>query len=357
MAEGFQRKTYVDIVEDMQARAKEVFGDNINLADSSPLGMYIQAIAWELSVAWEEMERSHYSHYAQYATGQDLDNIVNNFGRKRFLGTKAVAEIVVEGDAGAVIPAGFRVSTGDDFVFESLERHTLTGGKRTIAVKAVASGIEYNVPSNTINEIVNPTPGVDSVINPEDATGGMGIETDDDLRERHLEALKEPITGDNVAQYRVWAREVEGVGNLRVLPTTPRPGVVTLILSDVNGHPVNDEVIKGVEEHIEDVRPVSAGVVVESAVSKAINISATVRLSEGFDKADVIEEFEEAIREHFKGVALKEKYISFAQIGRLLLDTAGTFDYQDLLVNSASGSVELAENEVPELKDVTIEVI
>lgn len=357
MVEGFERKTYTEIINDMESKAEEVFGDNIQLDTSSPLGMYIRAIAWELSVAWEEMEQSHFSHYTQYATGQDLDNIVNNFGRKRFLGKKAVAEITIEGEIDVVIPEGFKVSTANDLVFETTEEIRLRSVETKVTAQAVEPGPEYNVPSQTIVEVMNPITGINSVVNYESATGGTSVETDDNLRERHLQALREPATGDNVAQYKSWAREVEGVGNLKVLPTTPTAGFVTLILSDVNGSVANSEIVEAVERHIEAVRPVNAGVVVESASAKKISVTAAIRLATGYEVSDVKNEFEKNVKEHFRGIALKESYISFAQIGRLLLDTAGTTDYRTLLLNKKSESFELAYNEVPVLESIVFEVI
>ena len=46
---GFRRKTYNEILEDMEARAKELFGESVNLSERSPLGMFLQTIAWELT--------------------------------------------------------------------------------------------------------------------------------------------------------------------------------------------------------------------------------------------------------------------------------------------------------------------
>lgn len=357
MAEGFRRKTYVEIVADMEAKAREVFGDNISLEESSPLGMYIRSTAWELSIAWEEMERSHYSHYGQWATGQDLDNIVANFGRKRFAGTKATVDLSFEGDIGAIVPVGFRVSTANDLTFETVEDIELTGVDDIVQAQAIEIGSKYNVPAEAITEIVNPEVDITDVINVTEALGGTDIETDDNLRERHLQAIREPVTGDNMAQYNQWAREVNGVGNLRVLPTTPSAGYTTLIIAASSGAVPSQELLTNVENYIEEVRPVNAGVVVEGAVAKNITISATIRLATGYELQPVKEEFERLVKEYFKSIAMKDSYVSYAQIGRLLLETTGMFDYQDLLLNAQAGNVELAQNEIPILSNVQFEVV
>lgn len=357
MSEGFRRKTFVEIVEDMEAKAREVFGDKINLEDSSPLGMYIKSIAHELSIAWDEMERSHYAHYAQWATGQDLDNIVENFGRKRFEGTKTTLDLAFEGEAGTRIPVGFRATTKTGLVFETLEETTIGEEGVTTRAQAVEIGTRYNVPIGVVDEIVNPLANVLEVSNTSEGVNGGGIETDDNLRERHLEALREPTTGDNVAQYKQWAKEVAGVGNLKVLPTTPSEGFVTLVLADSNGGVASEELVSEVEGYVDSVRPVNAGVVIESATEKEVVVDLSIQLVDGFNLGDVRDVATDIIEAYFKEVALIDNYVSYAQVGKLLLDVEGIQDYENLTLNATLGNVALDTRELPKLSSLDLEVI
>lgn len=357
MSVGFQRKSYVEIIEDMQGRAREVFGENINLSDSSPLGMYIQVIAWEISIVWDEIERSHYAHYAQWATDQDLDNLVSNFGRKRSVGTKAIVEVEFKGSSGVIIPEGFSVSTSNGLVFETVKELVLADDKGSVSAQALYVGTEYNIPIGSISEIVNPLSGVKEVINRTEALGGSGVETDDDLRERHLLAVREPATGDNIAQYRQWASEVNGVGNVRVLPTTPKAGFVTLIIADSDGKEARQEIVTATKDHIDSVRPVNAGVYVESATKKSINVNVSIKIADGYQIQDVRPEIYHRIESYLVELALTESYVSFARVGKILLDIAGIADYSDLLLNGVVGNVELDDREVAILDDITLEVL
>ena len=72
-SQGFRRKQYTDILSDMQARAKSFFGEDVNLSDRSPLGLFIQSIAWEQSRLWEEAEKVYYAGYVDDAEGVQLD--------------------------------------------------------------------------------------------------------------------------------------------------------------------------------------------------------------------------------------------------------------------------------------------
>lgn len=355
---GFKRKTYSEILEDMEARAKELFGESVNLSERSPLGMFLQTIAWELSNVREEIENSYYNSSALNAVGQALDDIVNNFGRRRFDGVKARGTIKIIGDEGTTVNAGFIVGTRDGLLFDTTESVTIPAeGEVTIEIEAKEIGTEYNIPAETITEIINPMAGVREIINEEPTTGGADIETDEQLRFRHLEALREPTTGDNAAQYKVWAREVKGVGNVKVLPTTPTKGYVTIAITDSNNQPADTELMSEVFEYIDKLRPINAGIYVESATAKPIDISASVRLADGYNIQDVQNRFIDAIEEYFSNISLVESYVSYAQVGKLLLETRGVIDYDNLTLNGNVANVELGNIEVPILGDIVLGVV
>lgn len=342
----------------MEARAKELFGESVNLSERSPLGMFIQAIAWEISIAWEEIENSYYNGSALNATGLALDDIVNNFGRRRFNGTKAKGKIKIIGDVGTTVNAGFIVGTKNSILFETIKTATIPeNGEITVDIQALNIGIGYNVPAETITEIINPIAGVREIINIEPTIGGTDIETDMQLRFRHLEALREPTTGDNAAQYKLWAREVKGVGNVKVLPTTPTKGYVTIVITDSNNQPADTELIGEVFEYIDKLRPVNAGIYVETATSKLININANVRVADGYRIQDIQDSFIDILADYFSNIALVESYVSYAQVGKLLLETRGVIDYDNLTLNGNVANVELGNVEVPAIGDVGLEVI
>lgn len=355
---GFKRKTYNEILEDMQGMAKELYGDNVNLSERSPLGMFIQAIAWEISIAWEEIENSYYNGSSLNAIGLALDDIVNNFGRKRFDGIKAKGNIRIIGDAETVVNSGFIVGTKDEILFETIKNVTIPEKEEVmVGIQAKDIGIEYNVPAKTITEIINPIAGVREVANTNPTTGGADIETDEQLRLRHLEALREPTTGDNAAQYKLWAREVKGVGNIKILPITPTRGYVTIVITDSNNQPADTELINKVFEHIDKLRPVNAGIYVETAIAKPININASIRMAEGYRIQDIQSSCVDILEDYFTNIGLVETYVSYAQIGKILLETQGVIDYENLTLNDDVANIELGNTEVPTLGNIALEVI
>jgi len=67
---GFTLKTYNEIIADMEARAKNEFGLDIDLSDTSPLSKFLRDIAQEMAVMWQVLEDVYYAAFIDFATGR-----------------------------------------------------------------------------------------------------------------------------------------------------------------------------------------------------------------------------------------------------------------------------------------------
>ena len=181
---GFKRERYSEIEERTMNRARELFGDDINLGNRSPLGLFLRIVAWFQSQLWELAEKVYYSAFKNTAEGISLDNVGQYIGIKRKAALRASGEILVNGVDGTFIPIGFKVSSGEK-VFETTTEGVIQGGSIVLRATAINPGPDGNVPAGTINEIDNPIVGVDDVTNPEAFTGGRDAERDEMFRERY----------------------------------------------------------------------------------------------------------------------------------------------------------------------------
>lgn len=189
-AQGFKRKTYPDILESMQARARAFFGEDINLSDRSPLGLFIQTVAWEQSRLWEEAEKVYYAGYVDDAEGTQLDGVTKYAAISRKAAQRARGTLNIKGNSGATVPAGFRVETKDGVAFRTVQ-NTVIGDTGDIVAKieAIEPGQQGNVPAMTITKIINPVAGVESVFNGFPTEGGADTESDPEYRERYYRSL------------------------------------------------------------------------------------------------------------------------------------------------------------------------
>ena len=185
---------------------------------------------------------------------------------------------------------------------------------------------------------------------------GEDEEGTESFRERYLESVRLPSTSGNKAHYKIWAREVSGVGDVKVFPTWSGPGTVKVAIIDMNKRAADKELVASVYTHIEEIRPIGATVTVVSGQEKAISVSAKVVLANGFTIGQVQMAFEQLLINRFAEIAFKETYVSYARIGNLLLDVPGVGDYTDLKVNGGTANILLADEEIPVLNTVTLGV-
>ncbi|NHN29441.1 baseplate J/gp47 family protein [Paenibacillus agricola] len=184
-SQGFKRKRYADLIVEMEAKAREVYGETINTSERSPLGILLRIFAWFLSKPWEKAEDVYYSAYINTAQGIQQDRLGPYVGITRIPEQFATGSVNFTGEAGHMIAAGFSVRTPSGIYFTTLSGVTLDGtGLGMAPIRASAAGARGNVAAGTIVEIVNPNPNVTSVANGTAAAGGREKESDSEFRER-----------------------------------------------------------------------------------------------------------------------------------------------------------------------------
>lgn len=214
---GFNRKKYNEILTDMQVQARESFGEDINLANSSLLGLFLQNIAWEIARMWELAEDVYFSSFVDYSEGVSLDGVGKYISISRAPATPARGEITVSGTDGTVIPRGFRVADEKvSTIYITLERAEIAGGSVDISVESVDRGRDQNLPASTLVKMVNPISGVDSITNSAATEGGRDVELDPDFRERYY---RSGAKGGSSTRVSVEAAllDVEGVVDAHVI--------------------------------------------------------------------------------------------------------------------------------------------
>lgn len=187
-ATGFSRKTYVDLVAEMEENLKsqDAFGDGIDFSPQDPLYQLSVPYLYMLSELWELAEQVFYSASPKFSEGNNLSNTGKYIGIGRKQATKATGTIRIYGIAGTAINKGFRVATDNLIVFQTVTNASIqSSGYVDIQIVAEVAGISGNTPENTITTIINPAIGISSVSNLTATEKGQDIETDISFRERY----------------------------------------------------------------------------------------------------------------------------------------------------------------------------
>ncbi|NNV04649.1 baseplate J/gp47 family protein [Brevibacillus sp. MCWH] len=187
---GFKRKRYSDLVDDMTLKAKELFGEDTNLSEKSFLGILIRLFAWFLATIWEVAEKVYNSGYMHKAEGIQLDRKAWEFGITRLQEQHAQGTIEIHGTPGFVVEEGTLFETDKGILFELVADVTLDeNGVGTGDIVCTEPGTKGNVAANTITIVSNPNENITSVTNPSPTTGGRERETDAEFLERYQQTL------------------------------------------------------------------------------------------------------------------------------------------------------------------------
>ncbi len=351
------------------ARLREYYADVQGTDVSSVEGTFsfdtLAANAKEFEAAYAEMDLIVDAAFPQTSWGAYLDKQAEALaGIDRKAATAAVVVLTITGTAGVTVPAGsiFASTTGINFATdEAVEIGS--GGTATVKATAQTTGTDGNVAAGTITEIPVTIYGVSAVTNAEAAYDGYAEETDAALLERLLFKVRQPATSGNVYHYIEWATAVSGVGAVKVLPLWNGNGTVKVIVVDSNTDTPSDDLLQSVRDAIADEAPIGATVTVVAPTTQTVNISLTC--TEGTADADAIKT---VLTKYFKGEVFGTDYenidalnadvtISYAQIGRIILDnsdTTGVNDYSNLLVNDGTSNITVTAECLPVVGTVTI---
>lgn len=189
---GFVRKKHIDLVDSMNASARSLFGQDVNLKENSPLGMIIKIVSFGMGIIWQLAESVYYSAYKDTAEGYQLDGVGQYIGIRRLAATYATGTATFTGDEGAEIPVYFVIQTGEGVQFWTDRGGVIpASGSIDLPIRALEVGISGNVAGGVINKILTPRVGVKSVINALPTENGQEIETDVEFRARYDRSISE----------------------------------------------------------------------------------------------------------------------------------------------------------------------
>ena len=348
--------------------------------------------------------------FSQWAYAEWLDMHAESEGLARRPPNKATGTLLIKGEPGFTVPAGFLFATpatsgnaaAASVIFEADEAVTLndidpTDGQAysMVPVTAIAGGRAGNVPPGTIVLSFRPPAGgeISYVSNPEATTGGAEGETDDELREQIQNAKQRgaSYTGCD-ADYERWAGDVPGIGNVVVDPEWDDPslpevfhwtdgqgrrrcaGAVRLFVVDANGAPANGQILNAVHEHIigtsdrgKRLAPIGASLTVTAPTPVYIDIDAVITLKDGATLENAIEGFRAKLDEYWLRAATEndpyetqpgggDNYVKYVYIGSALAESPGVANYghASLKVNGGTADILITLGTYPVTRAVNL---
>lgn len=188
---GIQAPSYAEILEYFQSQARNIFGQDVNIDADTQDGQLIAIFALALSDVNAQAIATYNQFNPNTAVGVGLDSAVKTNGISRHTATNSTVDLVLIGQAGTVITNG--VATDDNENRWLLPDQVIIPVSGEITVTATAEEVgAIEASPNTITQIGTPTLGWQSVDNPTQATVGVAVETDAELRQRQSRSTELP---------------------------------------------------------------------------------------------------------------------------------------------------------------------
>lgn len=342
---GFSRRTFAEILAAKEQKARELFGDDIDTSELTPLGKLLRINAYDQAITEEEAENIYYSIFPSTATGQSLDRLCWLVGITRNPATAAEYTVKVTGTAGATVPVGFIVGTDSELTYYNVEEKTIgENGTVNITVVCSQSGEIGNVSPADISKIVNPVVNISSVVGTEQTEVGEEVESDYSLR-RRFEDAKEGMGSCNEIAIKAALMRVPTVTSVSIT-------VNDTDSTDTGGRPPRsfecyisggDDYHAQIAETIFDKKPiaiktygtVSQTITDDGGYTHTIKFSHTadidvyvriaIKTTTGFSDETGKEKIRDNIRSYINGVGVG-KPVVLSQMYGLILDVDGVQD-------------------------------
>lgn len=365
----FSQMTYENLMQDMLGRIPDIYDKR----DTSPIPTALGPAAWALEGFYVELDKLQRGAFIQSAVGGDLDDLAVIAGLIRYPASPAVRLGVFN----TAVPLGARFSTVNgagsiNFYLSAIE----DGQYRLTAETPGEAGNAYSGPILPITAI----PGLTSAQITDILIPGRDAETDDGLRTRLEEALKDRPFGGNVAAYRDKLLSLDGVGAVQVWPVWNGGGTVKCTILGADSLPASEVLVEMVQETLDPeavsgqglgFAPIGAQVTVDTASAVTVNVSASLTLAAGTVIGQVQPLAEAAIGDYLAsvrrawGTPLETAKVSYAanvylaRITGALIGIPGVVNATDVQINGAAADLLLTQSgtlsQVPILGAVTLD--
>ena len=180
---GLHLPDYPTVLEDVKARFRGIYGDDLYLGPDSQDGQLCAVFALALHDAYTLAGSVYNAYSPATAQGTGLSRMVKINGLRRKPSGRSTVDLRLVGQAGTVIRGGMAGDAAGKRWLLPDEVAIPQSGEITVTATAEESG-DIRAAAGDIVKILTPARGWQSVGNPAAALPGAAVETDAELRRR-----------------------------------------------------------------------------------------------------------------------------------------------------------------------------
>lgn len=328
----------------------------IDKREGSFINDMVSPVSMELEGNYVELEKLLSVFFLEDMNEEDLIRKCAEYAIYRKMGTYAEGVATFTGLENTLIPIDTLLSTNTGSTFVTTEEKAIPPGVTTIdiPIKATDVGDMYNIDPNSINTLSVGINNIISVTNKEKLTGGTDIETIKELLNRLLLRLRTPGTSGNKEHYKLWAMEVDGIGDAMVFPLWNGNGTVQVIPITTDKKVPDQTIINKVSTTIEEKRPIGATVTVTAPTEIQINITATIEIDTNYVFQKIIDVYTEKITKYIKDSVPNIKVVDYFKCLSLFYEVEGVKSVKNFKINNDTTNINIGTKEIQVIGTITI---
>lgn len=183
---------------------------------------------------------------------------------------------------------------------------------------------------------------------------GENETSDENVRKAYYEYVNNTISDGNIAQYKQWCSEYDGIGNSKIIPLWNGANTVKVSILSTSNRAASSELVAEFQEYLDPgkngmgdgVAPIGAIVTVGTATEIPVNVTAAVKLLSGYESTTGINT---ALTNYFSEIAYDKSQVSYMTVGAIILGVTGVESISNLTINGGTSDITLTAEQIPVL--------
>ena len=191
---------------------------------------------------------------------------------------------------------------------------------------------------------------------------GENEASDDEIRESYYAYTGNGAIDGNIQQYKTWCDLYDGIGNYKIFPLWNGDNTVKVSILSTSNNVASETLIDELQNYLDPnsegmgngVAPIGSFVTVSTATEVPINMSANIKLKEGYDDVSTIDT---EVDKYLRSIAYNKTNVAYMNVGAAILNIEGVESISDLTLNNTTKDIELQEEEIPVVGTVSWTVV
>lgn len=345
---AYEDMTYEGILQRMMNRVSISY-PNIDTREGSILFNALAPAAVELAIAYVELNNVLNETFVATASREYILLACQQVGMDTSVFEASAG--VHKGIFNVEVPIGSRWNC-ELFNYTVTEYMGFENGVHAYQMECDTLGTSPNNQTGDLTPITDTPTGLNFAHLSECLIEGENERSDNELRDAYYRFVKGTVSDGNVAQYKRWCEDYDGIGHSKIFPLWNGLGSVKVSILSASNRKASDELIADFQEYLDPgssgmgdgVAPIGAFVTVTTATEVPINISANVTLKDGYSDTSGIDT---AISNYLASISYEKLQISYMTIGAEILKVEGVEAIKDLTINNSTDDITIGEEEIP----------